>query len=136
MTRAGGGAIHVKKDREFSTSTIRLSSRVRARILVVESRLSALHAKLHDDDEGTAIDFGSVYVVSSGYGGGFRLGGEGVLFPSSPPRRLDNNGIPGEIHNVEVNGRYRINITHTRQDTCDRGTCIPKSNAVSHSPAG
>jgi hypothetical protein len=104
-TTGTGGTIHVKKAIEAKTLTIRSSSRVRARMLNVGSRLSVVasspspsssspssRAKLDEDDEGAAIDIGSVYVVSSGNGGGGFGDGEARLVVNGVHRPVSDGG--------------------------------------------
>jgi len=100
-TTGTGGTIHVKKAVEAKTLTIRSSSRVRARMLNVGSRLSVVasssspsssRAKLDDDDEGATIDIGSVYVVSSGNGGGGLGDGEARLVVNGVHRPVSDGG--------------------------------------------
>lgn len=80
------GNIYVRKVIEAKTLDIRSSSRVRARMLNVGSKLSIVattatsdaamssladihtYTKLDDDDEGAVIDIGSIYIVTSGLG--------------------------------------------------------------------
>ena len=154
-TGTGGGTIHVKRAIEAKTLTIRSSSRVRARMLNVGSRLSVVassssssRAKLDDDDGGAAIDIGSVYVVSSGSNGGggsgdgeARLVVNGVHRPVSDGGGRDDgdDGDDGDGEGHRNPGLVRVKSSHghivVRAKTYRTSAFAPPSSSSSSSSA-
>jgi hypothetical protein len=131
----GTGTIHVKKAIEARTLTIRSSSRVRARMLNVGSKLhivassSATAEKamsiLDNDDEGAVIDIGSVYVVPSGGGGE----SEARLIVNDIPD-LDDRDDHRNRGLVRVKSSHGHIVVHART-TSAIGNFVPSSSAAS-----